>query len=124
MFTTRRRILIPATLAIIVLVIASGYVVAWHDGLGEFTRISDINDGTIPVGTVVTVKGNITQVLGLPMLPNHLLITMRDNSGSLMFSWMGSAPSEYSIAVVRGTVSYSHDYLRNVTFFEAVWLFP
>ncbi|UCE11635.1 MAG: hypothetical protein JSW61_06805 [Candidatus Thorarchaeota archaeon] len=119
----RRRILLVVSLLSLVSIVSAAAVVAWHDGIGQLTSISDINDGTIAIGTAVTVKGNITQVLQEQMGGTYIA-TLSDGTGSLMFSderltfsWL------YSIVVVRGTVT-SESYLRNVTFFDTVWLWP
>ena len=116
-----RRKLVLSTLLILVVVTISTYVVAWHDGYGQLTKISDINEGIIPVGTAVTVKGNVTQVL-IELVGNTQFVFISDGSGSLDFEWGDSAPSEHSVIVVRGTVS-SESSLRDVTFCDGVWLF-
>ena len=116
-----RRKLVLSTLLILVVVTGSTCVVAWHDGYGQLTKISDINEGIIPVGTAVTVKGNVTQVL-IELVGNTQFVFISDGSGSLDFEWGDSAPSEHSVIVVRGTVS-SESSLRNVTFCDVVWLF-
>ena len=115
------RKLVLSTLLILVVVTISTCVVAWHDGYGQLTKISDINEDIIPVGTVVTVKGNVTQVL-MELGTNTQYVFISDGSGSLSFEWGNSAPSEHSVVVVRGTVS-SESSLTNVTFFDVVWLF-
>ena len=115
----RKRVL--STLLILVVVTVSTCVVAWHDGYGQLTKISDINEGIIPAGTVVTVKGNVTQGL-IELMGNTQFVFISDGSGTLDFEWGDSAPSEHSVIVVRGTVN-SESSLRNVTFFDVVWLF-
>ena len=117
----RRRKLVLSTLLILVVVTVSTCVIAWHDGYGQLTQISDINEGIIPVGTAVTVKGNVTQVLIL-LIDNTQWVFISDGSGSLNFAWRGTAPPVHSIVVVRGTV-YTNSYLKNVTFCDVVWLF-
>ena len=108
-----RRKLVLSTLLILVIVTVSTCIVAWHDGYGQLTKISDINEGIIPIGTVVTVKGNVTQVLIL-LIDNTQWVFISDGSGTLDFAWKDTAPSEHSVVVVRGTVS-SESSLRNVT---------
>jgi hypothetical protein len=102
------------------IVIASTLVIAWHDGIGQITPISDINSGRVSIGTIVTIKGNLSQLLQDAVL-GYLHPTIVDANGSLMFSWRGVAPELYSIVIVRGTVVGTH-YLRNVTFFDSVWV--
>lgn len=119
-----RRKLVLSTLLILVIVTVSTCVVAWHDGYGQLTKISDINEGIIPAGTVVTVKGNVTQVL-VEFGANTQYVFISDGGGTLDFEWGewgDSAPSEHSVIVVRGTVN-SESSLRNVTFCDVVWLF-
>jgi len=115
------RKLVLSTLLILVVVTVSTCVVAWHDGYGQLTKISDINEGIIPAGTVVTVKGNVTQVL-IEFIDNTQWVFISDGSGSLHFVWRDTAPPEQSIVVVRGTVD-SESSLGNVTFCDVVWLF-
>jgi len=115
------RKLVLSTLLILVVVTVSTCVVAWHDGYGQLTKISDINEGIIPAGTVVTVKGNVTQVL-MELGGNTQWVFISDGSGSLHFEWGNSAPPEHSVVVVRGTVN-SESSLGNVTFCDVVWLF-
>lgn len=95
--------------------------VAWHDGVYDITLISEINNGNVPEGTTVTIKGNITQVL-IELMGNTLIITVNDGTGSLRFSQLESSPPVNSLVVVRGYVSSSH-YLRNVSFLDTVWFF-
>ena len=116
----RRKLVLP-TLLILAVVTVSTCVVAWHDGYGQLTKISDINEAIIPVGTVVTVKGNVTQVL-MELGGNTQWVFISDGSGSLHFMWNDTAPSEHSVVVVRGTVN-SESGLTNVTFCDAIWLF-
>jgi len=116
-----RRKLVLSTLLILVVVMVSTCAVVWHDGYGQLTKISDINEGFIPAGTFVTVKGNVTQVLILLMTNTHI-VWISDGSGSLQFTLRDTAPPVHSVVVVRGTV-YTNSYLRNVTFCDVIWLF-
>jgi len=98
---------------VLISVIAIGFV-SWHDGLIGLTSINDINDGLVPVGTPVSVKGEITLRVGN-------LITVADGSNFLAFEW-GGASTLNSIVVVRGVVS-SIISLSNVTSVDVVWIF-
>ena len=99
--------------------LVSTLVIAWHDDIGQITPISDINSGRVPIGSVVTIKGNLSQLLRDAAF-GYLHPTIVDANGSLKFTWRGVAPELYSIVIVRGTVVGPH-YLRNVTAFHEVW---
>jgi hypothetical protein len=118
------KILLVVTLVAIV----SLGIVAWHDGLIGITPIEDIFEGNIidgfdmNDGTVVTVKGTITDV-------NTVLnwVTINDGTGSIGFEW-GFADDliENSVVVVRGTVETELAvirYLDDISSVQVVWLF-
>ena len=98
---------------VVIVVIVAG-VIAWHDGLLGVTEISDINNGTVSNGSVVTIKGEVTFRLGNAMV-------VSDGSNFVGFDWAGASPLN-SIVVVRGTVS-SVITLSDVTSVDIVWLF-
>jgi len=101
-------------LVVVMLAIVTIGIVAWHDGLIGLTSINDINDGLVPNGTHVTVKGEVTARLG-----NFL--TIQDGANGLGFVWEGSSTLN-SIVVVRGVVT-SILTLGNVTSVDVVWIF-
>jgi len=103
--------------ALIVLVlIAVGGVIAWHDGLFGITAIRDINQGELDTGTNVRIKGELTAIVGN-------LMTVSDGDGyTVGFSWSGDKPALGSIVVVSGEVS-SVLTLSDVSSVWAVWVF-
>lgn len=101
-------------LVVVVIVIVFVGVVSWHDGLFGLTNISDINDGSVSVGTSVAVKGEITARIGN-------FVTVQDGLNILGFTWTG-ATTLNSIVVVRGVVS-SFLTLSDVTSVDVVWIF-
>ncbi len=84
--------------AVVAIALIAIVVVAWHDGLIGVTSIADINSGNVSVGTVVTVKGELTGRLGN-------VHTMSHGSNFLVFTWDGTSPPINSIIVVTGEVS-------------------
>lgn len=103
-------------LVIVVIAIVTFGIVAWHDGLVGVTPIGDINDFSVDNGTAVTVKGEITIILGS-------LVTVTDETGSLGFTWADADSLElHDIVVVRGVVS-SFITLTDVSSVAIVWLF-
>jgi len=101
-------------LVIVLIAVVSVGVVAWHDGLIGLTSINDINDGLVAAGTAVTIKGEVTIILGN-------LLTVNDGANFVGFVWNGPAQLN-SIVVVRGIVS-SIITLQNVTSVDIVWIF-
>jgi len=85
-------------LAVVVMALIAIVVIAWHDGLIGTTNIADINSGDVSVGTVVTVKGELTGRLGN-------VHTISQGSNFLVFTWDGTSPPINSIIVVTGEVS-------------------
>jgi hypothetical protein len=101
-------------LAVVVIAIVAGGVVAWHDGLFGLTSINDINDGLVSIGTSVAVKGEVTFRLGN-------LITISQGSNFVIITWAGPSTLN-SIVVVRGIVT-SFLSLGNVSSVDVVWFF-
>jgi alpha-acetolactate decarboxylase len=99
---------------ILIVIIAVG-VITWHDGLIGTTSIRDINQGDVESGTAVTIKGELTLLLGNVM-------TVSGDGGALGFLWEGTKPPMNSIIVVRGIVE-NPIWLRDVSSVEAVWIF-
>ena len=110
----KRRPVTKIILVAAMLAIVTFGVVAWHDGLIGLTSINDINDGLVPNGTHVTVKGEVIARLG-----NFL--TIQDGTNGLGFVWEGASTLN-SIVVVRGVVT-SFLTLGNVTSVDVVWIF-
>ena len=103
-------------LVVVVVAIVTVGVVAWHDGLVGVTPIEDINDFSIDNGTVVTVKGEVTIILGS-------FVTVADSTGAIGFTWADAdSLTLHEIVVVRGTVS-SFITLADVSSVAPVWLF-
>ncbi|MFW9982994.1 MAG: hypothetical protein ACFFE3_13900 [Candidatus Thorarchaeota archaeon] len=101
-------------LVIVLIAVVTVGIVAWHDGLIGLTSINDINDGLVPIGTPVAIKGEITLRVGN-------IITVSDGSNFVAFDWSGASTLN-SIVVVRGQVS-SIFTLANVTSVDVVWMF-
>jgi hypothetical protein len=101
-------------LVVVLIAVVTVGIVAWHDGLIGLTSINDINDGLVPFGTAVSVKGEITARLGN-------IITIQDGANLLLFDWAGASTLN-SIVVVRGVVT-SVLTLANVTSVDVVWIF-
>ena len=100
-------------LVIVVIAVVTVGVVAWHDGLIGTTKVQDINNGTVSVGSSVAVKGEITfRLLNM--------ITISDDGNIVAFSWSGPSTLN-SIVVVRGVVE-SFVSLTDVTSVEVVWI--
>ncbi|MFW9959114.1 MAG: hypothetical protein ACFFCT_13670 [Candidatus Odinarchaeota archaeon] len=103
-------------IVIILIAVVSVAIISWHDGLIGVTPIEDINNFSVGNGTAVTVKGEITIILGT-------IVTMADSTGIVAFTWSdASSLSLHSIVVVRGVVS-SFATLSDVTSVATVWFF-
>jgi alpha-acetolactate decarboxylase len=89
--------------------------VAWHDGFVGTTSIKDINQGEIESGTAVTIKGELTILVGN-------LMTVSADGAAIGFMWEGTKPPLNSIVVVRGVVE-NPIWLRDVTSVDAIWIF-
>ena len=100
---------------ILVLVIVATSVIMWHDGVIGTTSIRDINQGDVESGTAVTIKGELTILVGN-------LMTVSENGAGIGFMWEGTKPPLHSIVVVRGIVD-NPIWLRDVTSVDAVWIF-
>ncbi|MHA2378440.1 MAG: hypothetical protein ACXADO_07370 [Candidatus Thorarchaeota archaeon] len=87
-----------AVFVVVVIAVIVVAVIAWHDGLIATTSIADINSGDVSVGTLVTVKGELTGRLGNVHTVSH-------GSNFLVFTWEGTSPPLNSIIVVTGEVS-------------------
>ena len=78
--------------------------------------MGSINDSTVENGTVVTVRGTITIIVGP-------LVTISDDTGGVGFTWSDAASlTLHSIVVVKGEV-FSPHILTDVTSVERVWVF-
>ena len=101
-------------LVVVLLAFVTVGIVSWHDGLIGLTSINDINDGLVPNGTHVSVKGEVTLRVGN-------VITVSDGANFVIFDWTGASTLN-SIVVVRGVVK-SIITLSNVTSVDIVWVF-
>ncbi|NHJ12058.1 MAG: hypothetical protein EAX95_00170 [Candidatus Thorarchaeota archaeon] len=80
--------------------------------------MGNINDGTVPEGTAVTVKGEIANIN--PMLDT---ITIGNTTGGVAFEWAGAdSMLLHTRVVVRGVV-FSLHILTDVSSVDTVWLF-
>ncbi len=101
-------------LVIVVIAVITIGVISWHDGLFGLTSINDINDGLVPVGTNVAIKGEVTLRVGN-------ILTISDGPNFVFVQWEGSS-TLHSIVVVRGNVATIAS-LENVTSLDVVWFF-
>lgn len=105
-------------IAIVLIAVVAIAIVGWHDGLIGVTQMGNINDGTVPDGTPVTVKGEITNII-----PALNQITIADTTGGVVFEWAGAdSMLLHTRVVVRGVV-FSLHILTDVTSVDLVWLF-
>jgi hypothetical protein len=117
----RLKICFTSLITFLILMTGIG-IVYWHDGVGQLTKIADINENVIPKGTLVIVKGNFTHRTPRDALLGGVGCTVSDRNHSIRIYWLHSLPSLNSIVVVKGAV-HSNTSLINVTFFETVWIF-
>ena len=111
-----------ATLITFLIVLTGIGIVFWHDGVGQLTKIADINENVIPKVALVNVKGNFTHRTPRDAMIGSVGCTISDENYSIQFYWLHSLPPLNSIVIVKGAV-YNNTTLRNVTFFETVWIF-
>lgn len=113
-----------ALLTVSVILVASlGFVFAYvHDNPIGLTPISSINSEIIPLGSNVTVKGEITQIVVLAVAPNFQDVLVSDGTGSLRFFWTRTILDVGWNVIVQGTVDHNTS-LRPVTNVELVGWF-
>jgi hypothetical protein len=117
----RQKLCLTSLITFLIVMTGMG-IVLWHDGVGQLTKIADINENVIPKGTLVTVKGNFSHRTPRDAIAGFVGCTISDENHSIRFYWLHSLPLSKSIVVVRGAV-YTNTTLRNVTFFETIWIF-
>ncbi|MFW9911147.1 MAG: OB-fold nucleic acid binding domain-containing protein [Candidatus Thorarchaeota archaeon] len=117
----RRKELAAMVVVITITATLSLTFIYFHDYPYGATPMSAM--GTTPIGTNVTVRGEITDILSLHMGLNDQFVTVSDGSDHVKFYWHQTRLEVGWIVVVRGTVSgYLH--LHPVESVDRVWLFP
>ena len=92
----------------IILVASFSFVLTYiHDNPIGLTQISSINSGATPIGSNVTIKGQITHIMVLWMFPNDQLISLTDGTGNLTFDWTRSTLDVGWNIIVQGTVHHN-----------------
>jgi DNA/RNA endonuclease YhcR with UshA esterase domain len=94
-----------------------------HDNPAGMTPISSINAGITPIGTNVTLKGEIKEIVFLLMGLNDQSVRMSDGSGNISFFWTETRLQVNWIILVKGTIYANHS-LHPVSSVEIVSLFP
>ena len=108
----------------IILVASFSFVLTYiHDNPIELTPISTINSGITPIGSNVTIKGEITEIVVLAIAPNFQSVSVSDGTGSLTFFWTRTILDVGWTVIVRGTVNRT-DSLSPISSVESVLLFP
>ncbi|TFG33754.1 hypothetical protein EU527_06935 [Candidatus Thorarchaeota archaeon] len=91
-------------------------IIIYHDGLVGVTPLGDINNLQVDSGTTVTIKGEVTLVIGT-------WVTVADSTGLIGFNWANADSLDpHTLVVVRGVVSTPIT-LTDVTSVVQVWLF-
>ncbi len=93
-----------------------------HDNPERLTSIDNINQGLIPVGTNVTVKGVIIEIRYYFLGSNDQIVTITNGECNLTFFWLDSPLDLGWKIIVSGTVD-STTSLRSVSIVERVLLF-
>jgi hypothetical protein len=89
-------------LAVVVVVITIAALIYLHDYPFGITPMSAM--GTTPIGTNVTVRGEITDILNLFVGLNDQFVTVSDGSDYVKFYWHRTRLEVGWIVIVRGTV--------------------
>jgi Na+-transporting methylmalonyl-CoA/oxaloacetate decarboxylase beta subunit len=104
-------------IVIVLIAVVSVAIIGWHDGLIGVTAMGDINDGTVPEGISVTLKGEITNII---ILTNT--VTIGDTTGGMSFEWASaSSLLLHTRVVVRGVVFSLH--ILTASSVDPVWVF-
>ncbi|MHA2003004.1 MAG: hypothetical protein ACW975_11205 [Candidatus Thorarchaeota archaeon] len=109
------------TVVVVVGVIILTAFIYLHDYPFGVTPMSDM--GTTPIGTNVTVRGEITNILNLFAGLNDQFVTVSEGSDYVKFYWHRTRLEVGWIVIVRGTVR-GYLSLHPVASVERVWLFP
>ncbi|MHA1863872.1 MAG: hypothetical protein ACTSWA_08890 [Candidatus Thorarchaeota archaeon] len=119
----RRKAQATILMSIVIVVSFSLALIFAHDNPAELTPISSINAGITPLGSNVTIKGNITSIMMYHVGLNDQVVSLSDGSGSLRFYWSKTHLEVGWIVIVKGTV-HRNNSLRPVSSVELVLLFP
>lgn len=120
-----RRNKVLATLLVLIVIAASITLamICVHDNPAGITPISSINTGNTPIGSNVTVKGEMVDFLATPLILSGQNVLMSDGSGNIsFFSTENQLQINWAI-IVKGTV-HTNDSLRLVSGVALVLLFP
>ncbi|RDE11811.1 MAG: hypothetical protein C4K48_11000 [Candidatus Thorarchaeota archaeon] len=114
-----------ATLLVLIAIMAplSLTLMYVHDNPTGITPISSINTGITPIGSDVTVKGVILEIVVILNGRNMQNVRMSDGSGSIELYWTETRLHVNWTIIVRGT-AYSNLSLDPVSSVELVLLFP
>lgn len=93
-----------------------------HDNLSGAIPISSIKSALTPIGTNVTLKGKIIDILVLSLSANDQVVSISDGSGFIGFFWTKTLLQINWTILVGGTVDTNHT-LRPVSEVELVLLF-
>jgi hypothetical protein len=108
-------------LIILIIPLSLGLIYA-HDNPTSITSLESINSGAARVGTNVTVKGTITEILLLFMGPYDQLVHLSSPDGNITFFWTQFRLEVGSSVIVRGTV-YEGNEIHPVFSVQRVILF-
>jgi hypothetical protein len=103
-------------IVIVLIAVVAVAIIGWHDGAIGVTQMGDINNGTVPEGTSVTVKGVISSII-----PALHTITIGDSTGGVSFDWADAdSMLLYTTVVVRGVVFSLH--ILTASSVDVVWI--
>jgi hypothetical protein len=91
------------SLIILIIPLSLGLIYA-HDNPTGITSLEIINSGAARVGTNVTAKGTITEILLLAMGPYDQLVHLSSPDGNITFFWTQPRLEVGWSVIVRGTV--------------------
>ena len=94
-----------------------------HDNPVGLTPISSINSGTTPIGSNVTIKGEIASIVVLHIGLNFQFVSISDGTGNLTIFWTEMKLDIGWNIIIQGTV-HRNNSLKPVSNVELVLLFP
>ena len=114
-----------ATLTMLVVIVASLSLalIYVHDNPAGLIPISSINTGVTPIGSNVTLKGEIINIIIFFIGPNDQSVLLSDGSGNITFFWTKTRLEVGWTVIVKGTV-HQNDSIRPISSVEPVLLFP
>jgi hypothetical protein len=118
----RRKALATLVVLVVILASLSLALIYVHDNPVGLTPISSINTEVTPIGSNVTIKGEITSIIFLMMGPNDQVVSISDGSGSVEFFWTKTRLDVGWIILVRGTVYWNYS-IHPVSSVDQVLLF-